>query len=84
MIIEAINKKPLLHFGFNKQSKTINLGNTVTVYQDGLIDCTLSENTAKKINSNQWTFTPTAIGVYNITATSTKKQISNQITLTVI
>lgn len=68
MIIEAKTKKPFIHFGFNKQEVTINLGDSVTIWQDTLYsnDAELTLNGASKTNNYKNTITPTAVGTMEI------------------
>jgi hypothetical protein len=72
MIKEIKEQKPFIHFGFNKQSVTANLGNEIIVYQDKIVtDNTISINenpnfTIEKINNNQFKIIPTELGNANI------------------
>ena len=91
MILEQINKKPFIHFGFNQTEKTIPLGEKVIFWQDIIYgsDAEIISNNGVVINKNRAYFTPTTVGVYDITITmANKKKLievdSNTITLTVV
>lgn len=72
MIKEIKEQKPFIHFGFNKQSVTANLGNEIIVYQDKIIiDNTININenpnfTIEKLNNNQFKITPIELGNANV------------------
>jgi len=98
MILEAKNKPPFIHFGFNQIAKTIELGQVVEVWQDNLYsdELEITSSTVIKVNENHFTIEPIATGTINIKVTlSTKTSkayrtklresiYSNAITLTVI
>lgn len=98
MIIEAKNKPPFIHFGFNQIAKTIELGQIVEVWQDNLYSDELEITSASllKVNENHFTIEPIANGTINIKVTLSTKATkayrtklrqsidSNAITLTVI
>lgn len=72
MIKEIKEQKPFIHFGFNLQNITANLGNEIIVYQDKIIiDNTININenpnfTIEKLNNNQFKIIPTELGNANI------------------
>ncbi len=72
MIKEFRKQEPFIHFGFNKQSVTANLGNEIIVYQDKIIiDNTININenpnfTIEKLNNNQFKITPIELGNANV------------------
>jgi len=93
MIIEQINKLPFIHFGFNKQDATIELGQSITIWQDVLYsnNYQLSLNGTLKTSLNKLVITPSATGIITYQAEITEKISkrgisleSNTITLTVV
>ena len=67
MILETINKPPFIHFGFNQQSKTIALGDSVTIWQDTLYNGSIQKldiNGTIKPNQYKNDFIPDAIGTF--------------------
>lgn len=67
MILEQLEKKPHIHFGFNKQEKTILKGGSVTIWQDNIYsDNKLNVTGITKINENEFLFTGSSVGVFNV------------------
>lgn len=67
MILEQLEKKPYIHFGFNRQETTISIRQSVTIWQDNIYsDNKLNISGITKINENQFLFTGTAVGVFDI------------------
>lgn len=95
MILGIKNKKPTLTFGLGIFEKTIELGESVTIWQrtiyaEGEFTVTHKSTIPKVIISkNQAIYTPTAVGVYYIQVQAedrqkTKRINSNKIKLTVV
>ena len=72
MIKEIREQTPFIHFGFNRQNITANLGDEIIVYQDKIIiDNTININenpnfTIEKLNNNQFKITPIELGNANV------------------
>jgi hypothetical protein len=67
MILEVRNKKPFIHFGFNQQEKTINVGEVVNIWQDTLyVNDKLTSSELLIINNNQFTFEALTAGSFGI------------------
>lgn len=91
MIQNELNRKPKLSFGLGVTNKTINLGDTVTLYQNTIYNFDeyelLFNFMAKDIY--QFDYTPPSAGVYELQVRVVTKDLkvdmmSNKITLTVI
>ena len=91
MITNALNKRPAISFGLGSIKETINVGDTVTIFQNEIYNTTTFEllfNGLSK-NINQFEYTPPSVGVYDLTANIITKDgkinmTSNKIILTVI
>jgi hypothetical protein len=90
MILEAINKKPFIHFGFNKQQITANVNEVITVWQDTLYVREIqTEQPAFKLakptkNNNNFTISFDAVGEYEYKLDPTNAQSSNTLKINVI
>ena len=79
MILEAINKKPFIHFGFNQQEITAIINQPIKVWQDTLLlrEIIISQQFLKKVNNNFFEITYNQEGNYEL-------QIENSNTLKII
>ena len=74
MILEAINQKPFIHFGFNRQSITAGVNEPIIVWQDKMIDG-LKQSEIISYNTE---------GVYTHKIFSSQEVESNELTITII
>ncbi len=90
MILEAVNKKPFIHFGFNKQEITASVNELITVWQDSLYVREIeTEQTAFKLdkpskNNNNFTISFEEVGEYEYKLEPTNAQSSNTLKINVI
>jgi plastocyanin len=96
MITQNINKVPFIHFGFNRQSITVNTGDEVVIWQDVIynadeVDFNITSTGSVKVsdNNNKAILTYSTAGTYNIdvdisNASKTRILQSNIITVQVI
>ena len=83
MIIEAKNKKPYIHFGFNQFEKTIYEGETATIWQDVTFSESINTNRLDGKNNNKLQTNQTEEGVYYIKVLN-KEIESNELILKII
>ena len=90
MILEAINKKPYIHFGLNKQEITASVNEVITIWQDNLYVRELqSENPTAKLenpkkNNNSFTISYNSVGVYEYELNFDNAESSNTLKINVI
>jgi hypothetical protein len=79
MILEALNQEIYISFDFNRQEKTIKLGEVLEIYLDNMLNEDLKITYLTKINSNLYTFTAVEVGEFEISVDN-----SNILTIKVI
>ena len=79
MILEALNQEIYISFDFNRQEKTIKLGEVLEIYLDNILNKDLKITYLEKINSNLYTFTAVEVGEFEISVDN-----SNILTIKVI
>ena len=79
MIQEALNQQIYISFDFNRQNKTLKLGEVLEIYLDNLLNKDLKITYLEKINSNLYNFTATDTGEFEISVDN-----SNILTIKVI
>lgn len=83
MILEAKNKRPFIHFGFNQVEKTIYEGEACTIWQDEIIVNKLRGLDLIRINNNQFITQQLNAGTYTFKVQN-GTIYSNEIILNVI
>lgn len=67
MILEQLEKKPYIHFGFNRKEISILKKESVTIWQDNFYSNNkLNFTEITKINENQFLFIGLTIGVFDV------------------
>jgi len=98
MIFQNRNKLPFIHFGFNKQSFTVEVDEDLTIWQDEIYNLDVFDGVVlvdavahTTINNNKAVISFGSVGTYEIifniqtkTKTKTKTLASNTITLDVV
>lgn len=87
MIIENRNKLPFIHFGFNKQTINIIIGEEITVWQDSIyntneFDFSLTSvgSSIRESNYNKAVLTYNTLGSYTIEVNISDKAKSKTLT----
>ena len=75
MILEAINKKPFIHFGLNAQTINARLNDVVVVWNDNFNEVNINTTlNFVKINNNKFEINCTELGQFNIISETNDKQ----------